>query len=332
MTSQNPHDADPAHPDDAGTPVTERQDGTPDSKQHSLAESASHIPAGYQQVETKDGPKIVRDSPVSFVRRELAMSPARQQLWADQQGTVILPVDRNVGATSVAPASQLDVPEVWGQDGPLIVDIGVGHGESTYAGAVAQPDVNFLAVEVYRPGLAKLLDRVVTDEVTNVRLVEANAPEVLDHMLTPGSAQEVWIFFSDPWQKNRYHKRRLIQPKFLDQVARVLAVGGVLRLATDWSHYAEHMRLVGDAHPAFENMHPGRQAGPNSPLTLAKVHGTDDDQPLDPAEALDTVGGWAPRFATRPVTSFEAKAQRAGRYIFDLTYRRVQTASDSVDS
>lgn len=287
------------------------------------SEEIDEIPKGYQEIETREGVKIVRDGPVSFVRRELAMSPNRQRLWQDHLGSTILPVTRTFADTSVAPRSHLDVPEVWGQAGPLIVDIGVGHGESTFAGALKHPEANFLAVEVYRPGLAKLLARVVTEDVTNVRMVEANAPEVLDHMLSAGSAQEVWIFFSDPWQKTRYHKRRLIQPKFLDQVARVLATDGILRLATDWSNYAAHMRDVADAHPAFDNLHPGRLAGQDSPLTLARLHGTDDDTPQPLDEALDDVGGWAPRFDTRPVTSFEAKAQRAGRYIFDLTYRKV---------
>lgn len=280
------------------------------------------VPSGYRKVDTAEGTKIVREGPVSFVRRELSMSPNRQRLWEDHAGTTILPVSRTFADTSVAPESHLDIPQVWGQDAPLIVDIGVGHGESTYAGAIAHPEQNFLAVEVYRPGLAKLLDRVVAEQVSNIRMVEANAPEVLDHMLGANSVSEVWVFFSDPWPKNRYHKRRLIQPKFLDRVARVLTDDGVLRLATDWSHYALQMRTVLDDHPAFENLHPGRRAGADSPLTLARSQGTDDGQ-LQPWDAaFDTIGGWAPRFATRPVTSFEAKAQRAGRYIFDLAYQR----------
>lgn len=282
----------------------------------------TELPAGYQQVETRDGVKIVRDGPVSFVRRELSMSPTRQRLWEDHTGTTILPVNRSFADTSVAPDSVLDIAGVWGRPAPLIVDIGVGHGESTFAGAKAHPEKNFLAVEVYRPGLAKLLDRVVTDGLQNVRMVEANAPEVLDHMLPEASVAEVWIFFSDPWPKNRYHKRRLIQPEFLDRVARVLAVGGVLRLATDWSHYAAQMRDTAESHPAFENLFAGRNAGKHSPLTLARLHGTDDGVKMPFAEALDSQGGWAPRFDTRPVTSFEAKAQRAGRHIFDLAYRR----------
>lgn len=279
------------------------------------------VPSGYRKIETAEGTKIVREGPVSFVRRELSMSPNRQRLWEDHTGTTILPVTRSFADTSVAPESHLDVPQVWGQDAPLIVDIGVGHGESTFAGAVAHPDKNFLAVEVYRPGLAKLLNRMDTKKVTNVRMVEANAPEVLDHMLGAGTVSEAWVFFSDPWPKNRYHKRRLIQPKFLDRIARVLTDDGVLRLATDWSHYAQQMRTTLDEHSAFNNLHAGRLAGEDSPLTLARSRGTDDGNPLPWEEALDTVGGWAPRFATRPVTSFEAKAQRAGRYIFDLAYQ-----------
>ncbi len=312
------------HPDTPNTPqdpmpihLQNDDDSLPDAK------LIDKIPKGYQKIQTRQGVKVVRDGPVSFVRRELSMSPARQRLWQDHLGTTILPVTRTFADTSVAPQSQLSVSDVWGQAGPLIVDIGVGHGESTFAGAVQHPQANFLAVEVYRPGLGKLLDRVVTEGVTNVRMVEANAPEVLDHMIPADAAQEIWIFFSDPWQKNRYHKRRLIQSKFLDQIARALTPGGVLRLATDWSNYAAHMRQVADAHPAFDNLHPGRLAGMDSPLTLARLHGTDDDTPQPLEEALDEVGGWAPRFETRPVTSFEAKAQRAGRYIFDLAYRKI---------
>lgn len=279
------------------------------------------VPSGYRKIATRDGTKIVREGPVSFVRRELSMSPNRQRLWDDHLGTTILPVTRSFADTSVAPESHLDIAQVWGQDAPLIVDVGVGHGESTFAGAVAHPDKNFLAVEVYRPGLAKLLNRVDTENVTNVRMVEANAPEVLDHMLGAGTVSEVWVFFSDPWPKNRYHKRRLIQPKFLDRVARVLTDDGILRLATDWSHYAHQMRTTLDDHQAFENLYPGRLAGDDSPLTLARAHGTDDGNPQQWEDALDSLGGWAPRFTTRPITSFEAKAQRAGRYIFDLAYR-----------
>lgn len=280
------------------------------------------VPSGYRKVETANGQKIVREGPVSFVRRELSMSPNRQRLWKEHTGSTILPVTRTYAETSVAPQPPLDVAETWGQDAPLIVDIGVGHGESTFAGATEYPDKNFLAVEVYRPGLAKLLDRVDSENITNIRMVEANAPEVLDHMLGAGTVSEVWVFFSDPWPKNRYHKRRLIQPKFLDRVARILTVNGVLRLATDWSHYAHHMRTTLDEHLKFENLYPHRLAGEASPLTLARSQGSDDGNALSANAAIDPVGGWAPRFATRPVTSFEAKAQRAGRYIFDLAYQR----------
>src|SRR5690625_379758 len=191
------------------TPPTDRHKPQSSSKSHVGHVSDDDVPSGYQKVETADGVKMVREGPVSSVRRELGMSPNRQKLWEDHQGTTVLPVTRSCADSSVGPDSYLDGEAVGGRSGPLIVDIGVGHGESTFAGAIAHPGANFLAVEVYRPGLAKLLNRVVDEQVTNVRMVEANAPEVLDHMLPAGSAQEVWVFFSDPWQKTRYHKRRL---------------------------------------------------------------------------------------------------------------------------
>src|SRR5699024_7003685 len=161
-------------------------------------------------------------------------------------------------------------------------------------------------------------------DVTNIRMVEANAPEVLDHMLAAASVTEVWVFFSDPWPKNSYHKRRLIQHKFLDRVARVLKLAVMLRIATACSHYPAQMRDTLDAHPKFTNCHPNRLASDESPLTLARLHGTDDDKPQALSDEVDPVGGWAPRFATRPLTIFEAKAQRAGRYIFDLAYQRIK--------
>src|SRR5699024_9426504 len=112
---------------------------------HQATESHDTVPSGYQKIETDQGTKIVRDSPVSLVRRELNMSLKRQRLWDQHAGTTVLAVSRSFADTSVAPASQLAVPQVGGEDGPLIGGIGVGHGESTFAGAVAHAGSNCLA-------------------------------------------------------------------------------------------------------------------------------------------------------------------------------------------
>lgn len=135
--------------------------------------------------------------------------------------------------------------------------------------------------------------------VENVRVAQANAPELLDNMLDENSVDELWVFFPDPWHKSRHHKRRLVSPAFADKVARVLKPGGIWRLATDWEEYAHVMRDVMEAHPDFENIHAGEGA-------------TEDDP----------VGGWAPRWEGRILTSFERKAREAGRRAHDLTYRR----------
>jgi tRNA (guanine-N7-)-methyltransferase len=124
--------------------------------------------------------------------------------------------------------------------------------------------------------------------VRNLRLVEANAPEVLEHLLPPASVSELWVFFPDPWHKSKHAKRRLVAPEFAGIAARALAPGGVLRLATDWEEYALVMREVMDSAPSFQR---------------------------------DFDGEWAPRFAGRVETAFERKGERAGRHIRDLAYR-----------
>ncbi|MCG7423441.1 tRNA (guanosine(46)-N7)-methyltransferase TrmB [Micrococcus porci] len=296
-------------------------------------------------------PELIRREPVSFVRRGARMTTGRQAVWDRMAETVLVDVPRHRAATSVAPDAHLDWDAAFGRHAPLLVDIGSGLGESTAQGAADHPDWNVLSVEVYLPGLAALMAQVESRGLENVRAVEANAPELLDHLLPAGSAQEVWVFFPDPWHKKRHHKRRLVNAAFADRVARVLAPGGVLRLATDWSGYAVQMREVMESHPDFVNLHPGRAAGEESPLTRVRREGRELEvgaQPLpagfDPArpaselperaglgeaveaslaeDPVDHDGGWAPRFEGRPLTQFEGKALRAGRLVFDLAYAR----------
>ena len=178
----------------------------------------------------------------------------------------------------MAEGFEFDQEAIYGRKAPLIVEIGSGLGEAMAFAAGENRDKDFLAVEVYRPGLAALMVRVENNELTNVRAVQANAPEVLDSMLPAASANEVWIFFSDPWHKIRHHKRRLIKDSFVEKLERVLVPGGVVRLATDWSNYAEQMREVFDAAPAFTNLHPGEHAGEDSNLTKVRRLGLEKDE------------------------------------------------------
>jgi tRNA (guanine-N7-)-methyltransferase len=266
-------------------------------------------------------PSFYRTEPVSFVRRGSRLHGKREEAWDRLAPRYIVEVPRHHADTSVREGFGFDPAVAFGREAPLTVEIGSGLGEAVAAAAEQHPERNFLAVEVYRPGLAQLMVRIDQKGLTNVRAVQANAPEVLDVMLAPGSVDELWVFFSDPWHKVRHHKRRLVKESFVAKAARVLAPGGVWRLATDWSNYAEQMRSLLGGSPDFESLHPGEQSGPDSPLTRVRRLGL-EGHPREPG-FTDDDGGWAPRYEDRIRTSFEGKALRAGRLVFDLAYRRV---------
>jgi tRNA (guanine-N7-)-methyltransferase len=171
-----------------------------------------------------------------------------------------------------------------------VIEVGTGQGHAILHAAAENPGTDFLGVEVYHGGLARTMLEAEKSGLTNIRLIEANAPEVMQTLLPEGSADEVRIFFPDPWHKKRHNKRRMISAGFGAVVGRVLRDGGLLRLATDWEDYALQMREVMDAEPEFE-----RAFG----------------------------GDWDERFAGRPMTAFEKKGLDKGRDIRDLTYRRV---------
>ena len=236
-----------------------------------------------------EGAPRFREAPVSFVRRSGRMSEAQERAWAELAPALLIDVERDEAATSIRPGSAIDPASVFGRRAPLVVEIGSGQGHAIVHAAAARPDTDFLAVEVFRAGLARTMLGAESAGVSNLRLVEANAPEVLAHLLPEASVDELWIFFSDPWHKARHHKRRLIAPPFPPIAARALRPGGIVRLATDWEDYARQMRDVfGDA------------------------------EGFEPAFA----GEWAPRFEGRTMTAFERKGIAHGRAIRDLAYRR----------
>jgi tRNA (guanine-N7-)-methyltransferase len=181
------------------------------------------------------------------------------------------------------------VTACFGRQAPLIVEIGSGIGEATAALAVARPDANVLAFEVWHPGVAQTFMRLEEVGATNVRLLSVDAVWSMEHLLGAAEVAELWTFFPDPWPKQRHHRRRLVNPDFARLVASRLAPGSLWRLATDWAPYAEQMAAVLDAEPQLENVHDGS----------------------------------APRWADRPVTRFERRGVRAGRGITDLCYRRI---------
>jgi len=234
-------------------------------------------------------PRTYRDRPVSFVRRSGRMSEAQERAWTELAPQYVLESPRDLASTSIRPGSAIDPAAVWGRDAPLVVEIGSGQGHAIVHAATSRPDTDFLAIEVFRAGLARTMLDADRAGARNLRLVEANAPEVLQHLLPAASVDELWVFFPDPWHKTKHNKRRLVTPEFAALAAVALKDDGVLRLATDWEDYALQMREVMSVAPDF---------------------------------SATFEGEWAPRFDGRVLTAFERKGAAKGRDIRDLSYRR----------
>lgn len=274
-------------PDEVGAPQTERA-GRPTGVRPRAAEADPAMRAvGVAEPREVPGQRRI----VTFARTDLRLQDKDARAIARYGDTYLVPVRREVAATSIDPALRFDHEQVFGHVQPLVVEIGSGSGDAVVAGAQAWPDHDVLGMEVYRPGLFDMLRKVGSRGLDNVRLLEADAVHAFETYLPEGSVTEVWTFFPDPWPKTKHHKRRLVAPAMADLVAKALAPGGRWRLATDWEDYAEQMMAVLTEHPAFEN-----------------AHGE---------------GGWAPRFDVRPLTRFERRGMAAGRTIRDLTFTRV---------
>jgi tRNA (guanine-N7-)-methyltransferase len=227
-----------------------------------------------------------RRTVVSYVQRGERMTTGQQRAWARHWPAL----GREI---TELPTGPLDVATWFGRSAPIVLEIGSGMGETTAQLASAQPAANYLAVEVYKPGLAQLLLRAEGLGLTNLRLLRGDAIVLLRDHIQPGSLFEVRIFFPDPWPKKRHHKRRLVQPDSIGLIASRLAEGGFLHLATDWEHYADQMLAICTAESRLRN------------------------------SFVNAPGGWAPRPAWRPVTKFEHRAHEEGRLVHDLIFERV---------
>ncbi len=216
----------------------------------------------------------------SFVRREGRMTAAQQraldELWPRY----------GLGLSSAT----YDLDVLFGRRAIRVLEIGFGNGETFCAQVQAEPALDFIGVEVYRTGVARALRSAAAAGVGNLRVFCADATEVLEQALPATCMDRIQIYFPDPWPKKRHHKRRLLQTRFADRLARVLKPGGRLLLATDWADYAEQMLAVFNPHPAFAN--------------------------------ASGAGGFVPRPAERPLTRFEQRGLKLGHQVFDLAYIR----------
>ncbi|MCE4557618.1 tRNA (guanosine(46)-N7)-methyltransferase TrmB [Pelomonas cellulosilytica] len=209
---------------------------------------------------------------------------------AGRMGTGQIKALAELGPQFVLPyrPERIDPAQVFGRQAALVLEIGFGMGGATAEIAATLPDHDFIGCEVHEPGVGALLKLIGERGLTNIRIVQHDAVEVLRDMLGEGALAGVHIFFPDPWHKKRHNKRRLIQPDFVAQLAKHLAPGGYLHCATDWQPYAEQMLEVLSAEPALAN----------------------------------TAEGYADKPAYRPLTKFENRGLKLGHGVWDLVFRK----------
>lgn len=217
----------------------------------------------------------------SFVLREGRLTPAQERAFRELWPRFGL---------DWTPGQALDLATHFGNDRPVVLEIGFGNGESLATMAEADPEHNWLGIEVHRPGIGHLLLEIERRGIKNLRLIRHDALEVLEQGLPAASLERVQLFFPDPWPKRRHHKRRILNARLIAQLERCLRPGGLFHAATDWEPYAEQMRKTLDAVETLENL-----AGP---------------------------GRYAPRPDYRPLTKFERRGERLGHRVHDLLYRR----------
>ncbi len=214
----------------------------------------------------------------SYVLRQGRISPAQQRACKTLLPQFGIPYAK----------TEINLDQAFRRTAPKILEIGFGMGESTASIALAHPENDYLALEVHTPGVGNLLKLIDSLHITNIRIIQHDAVEVLRDMITPNTLDGVHIFFPDPWHKARHNKRRLIQAPFIAQLVQRIKPGGYIHVATDWQNYAEQVLEVLGAEPMLEN----------------------------------TAANFAPRPSYRPLTKFEQRGLRLGHGVWDLVFLR----------
>lgn len=233
--------------------------------------------------------KSVEDKPVEeHKKRRIKSFVLRQGRTTEGQKLALATQWPKFGLT--LESGLLDFPAIYGRSAPVILEIGFGNGRSLAEMAEAQPEQDYLGIEVHRPGVGALLMEVESKQLTNVRVFHHDAIEVLEQCIPDCSLFGVQLFFPDPWHKKRHNKRRIVQPQFAQFLAKKLTPGGYFHMATDWEDYAIHMMEVMSACSLYTNKF--------------------------------GEGHYAPRPDYRPLTKFELRGHRLGHGVWDLIFER----------
>ena len=216
----------------------------------------------------------------SFVRREGRLTRGQQRgleiLWPEYG------IAHDIG--------MLDLDQIFGRQAPRVLEIGFGNGASLAEQAKQHPEIDFLGIEVHRPGVGNLLQVIEAEGLTNIRVMQEDAVEILKDQIPLASLDKVQLFFPDPWHKKKHHKRRIVQLDFVEVLRQRLKLAGHFHMATDWQHYAEHMLEVMTAAEGFSN--------------------------------TSKTGDYVPRPESRPLTKFEQRGHRLGHGVWDLIFEK----------
>lgn len=186
------------------------------------------------------------------------------------------------------PSGIIDLNSLFKKIQPITLEIGFGNGDSLLEMAINAPDQNFLGIEVYEAGIGRLINEANKHQLSNLKIIKADAVEVLEHHIKDDSFDTFQLFFPDPWHKKKHHKRRIIQTDFLDFISNKLQDGGTMHMATDWENYAEYMMVTLEKHPHFKNAMGAHK------YSLRPEH--------------------------RPITKFERRGERLGHSVWDLIF------------
>jgi tRNA (guanine-N7-)-methyltransferase len=261
---------------------------TPDTPENAKPHDNAETDAGQTLSESQESgvnapgsevPEQFRRRIRSFVTRAGRVSTGQRRALDELGPRFVLPFD----------GQPLDWEKTFGRAAPRVLEIGFGMGATTAEIAARRPGDDFLGIEVHEPGVGALLKLIEEQQLTNIRIIQHDAVEVIEQMLPENSLDGVHIYFPDPWHKARHHKRRLIQPAFVATLASRVKTGGYIHLATDWENYAEQMLEVLSADPSLKN----------------------------------TASDYAPRPDYRPVTKFERRGLRLGHGVWDLLFKKV---------
>lgn len=234
-----------------------------------------------QEIQTQNKDELpFRREIKTYVLRIGRMTDAQERAYKELSAKWCIQFNEN---------EKLDFKKIYGNDNPVVIEIGFGMGDATWQIAKDNPDVNYLGIEVHRPGVGKLLNHIEAEGLTNLRIIEFDALEVLDKMVSDGGVDGFHIFFPDPWPKKKHHKRRMVQRPRTNLIAKKLKKGGYLYFVTDWYPYAEF---------ALEE--------------------------LNLTEGLkNRYNGFAEKQPWRSQTKFERKGQAADRVITEIMFEKI---------